>query len=64
MSKPLARWALRVVVAGCLVAGVGVVLPGTSNADGPPPANGNGTSWSGGGAYDPNPVTPPAPNFG
>jgi hypothetical protein len=64
MSNHLARWAVRVVVAGCLVAGVGVVLPGVSNADGPPPSTGNGTSWTGGGVFDPTPVAPAAPDFG
>lgn len=58
MSKPLARWAVRVVVAGCLVAGAGVLVPGTSNADGPPPSSTNGTSWTPGDISVPPPLVP------
>jgi hypothetical protein len=54
MSKNLAKWTVRAIVAGCLIAGTMVLGNGTSAADTttPPPvpapitATQDGTSWT------------------
>lgn len=49
MSKTSARWAVRALIAGILLAGTVILGAGVSSADPSAPGQ-NGTSWIGGGA--------------